>query len=46
MKENYDVIIFLLFTTIVGASIFGSDGAVAGFLIGLFILGLAYLHGH
>lgn len=46
MKENYDVIIFLLFTTIVGASIFGSDGAVTGFLIGLFILGLAYLHGH
>ena len=42
MKENYGCIIpvfFLLFTTIVGASVNGSDGAVAGFVIGLFILG-------
>lgn len=41
MKENYDCIIsvsFLLFTTIVGASVNGSDGAWAGFLIGLAIL--------
>ena len=41
MKENYGCIIsvsFLLFTTIVGASVNGSDGAVAGFFIGLFIL--------
>lgn len=42
MKENYGCIIpvfFLLFTTIVGASVNGSDGAVVGFVIGLFILG-------
>ena len=41
MKENYGCIIsvsFLLFTTIVGASVNGSDGAGAGFLIGLAIL--------
>ena len=41
MKENYGCIIsvsFLLFTTIVGASVNGSDGAGAGFLIGLIIL--------
>lgn len=42
MKENYGCIIsvcFLLFTTIVGASVNGSDGASVGFLIGLAILG-------
>ena len=42
MKENYGCIIpvfFLLFTTIVGASVNGSDGASVGFVIGLFILG-------
>ena len=42
IKENYGCIIsvsFLLFTTIVGASVNGSDGAVAGFFIGLAILG-------
>ena len=42
MKENCGCIIsvsFLLFTTIVGASVNGSDGAVAGFFIGLAILG-------
>ena len=42
MKENYGCIIsvsFLLFTTIVGASVNGSDGAGWVFLFGFIILG-------
>ena len=39
LSPNNISVFFLLFTTIVGASVNGSDGAVVGFVIGLFILG-------